>query len=202
MNKILITSTALLAATSALAGGPTYVPVPVAPIATPVIVTLPTWTGPYLGVQAGIGNGDLLDDGESVSDMSGPVYGLHGGYMYDFGSIVVGGEVDYNFADVSGDFDGGESITDLYHLKARAGYDAGSLLIYGTAGYAYASVEFDPSTTYDTEGVFYGVGAEYKISSNWTAGAEVLMHDLEDKSGAMGYDIDLTTVQARASYHF
>lgn len=200
MKKLLLTTALLSAATSAMAGKLEFVPAPLVPIAPPVVQA---WTGPYVGVQAGLGNADFIVQGQRGVTMSGPVYGLHAGYLYDFGTLVVGAEVDYNLANITGFYDGEVVITDLYHVKARAGIDAGSALIYATAGYGYATVEnFDGSDVYNTSGVFYGGGAEFNVTSNWTAGAEILFHDFNDVSGGGFYDIDLTTIQARASYHF
>ena len=182
-----------------MAGALEFVPPPLPPIATPVEEL---WTGPYVGVQAGLGTTQLAFQGTPQVDLSGPVYGVHAGFLYDFGSIVAGIEGDYNLANISGEFDGNAEITELYHAKLRLGYDAGSLLIYGTAGYAYTTIElFDGSSVYSGNGVFYGAGADYMISSNWTAGAEVLLHEFDDLDGS-GFGFDLTTVQARVSYHF
>lgn len=197
MKKLLLTTAIICAGSGALAGKLEFVPAPLPPIPAPVIQA---WTGPYVGVQAGIGNGDISSVNGSLVDITGPIYGLHAGYLFDFGAIVVGAEVDYNLADITGNLDGPATITELYHIKARAGYDAGSVFLYGTGGYAYGTFEFGSTNSIDA--VFYGAGAEYMISSNWSAGAEVLFHSFEDVTGSGAFDLDVTTIQARASYHF
>ena len=200
MKKLLLTAAVICTGSSAMAGALEFVPAPLPPMPAPV---LQAWTGPYVGAQAGVGNADLITNGTPAVSLSGPVYGLHAGYLHDFGTLVIGAEVDYNLADISGEFDGEAVITDLAHLKARVGADLGQVLLYGTGGYAYTTIElFNGSSVYEGQGLFYGVGAEYLINANWSAGAEYLVHQFEDVGGAGFLDIDLTTIQARASYHF
>lgn len=207
MKLLLATSVAALSASVALAGGPVFVPAPLPPIPAPIVEA---WSGPYVGVQAGLGNGTLAlgpAGPDQVALESGPVYGLHAGYNFDLGSIVLGAEIDYNLADiVSEEIDGVVTVTALAHLKARVGYDLGSALVYGVGGMAYMETEWPGGFSGDLSdtGVFYGVGAEYMISSNWSAGVEYLYHDFED-FGSVGfteYNVELHTIQARASYHF
>lgn len=54
------------------------------------------WTGFYAGGQ--LGYADI--DGTGAADGSGGTYGVHGGYNYDFGQFVLGGEVDYDKLDI------------------------------------------------------------------------------------------------------
>jgi opacity protein-like surface antigen len=151
------------------------------------------WTGFYAGGQ--LGYGDLSDD------LSGSGYlgGVHAGYMTDLGSFVLGGEVDYDAADL--EIGGGpDSIDAVTRLKLRGGYDLGPSLIYATAGWAHANAEVG-GADFSDDGWFGGVGMAYQVNDQWLVGGELLQHRFEDFDGT-GLDIEATTVTLRASLQF
>ncbi|MEM9636227.1 MAG: outer membrane beta-barrel protein [Pseudomonadota bacterium] len=201
MKKILsaaaaVTATALMTA-PAFAGAldePVVTPTPTAPPPAPVY-TGGDWTGFYAGAQ--IGNLDV--DGENgLAGVGGDdtTYGLHAGYNYDFGSWVVGGELDYD--DASVDLTpGGASVDSVWRAKLRGGYDFGRTLLYATAGFA----ELDTSVGNDT-GEFYGVGVSYKATEQFIVSGEYLMHDFSSIGDAAGVDADADTFTVRASWQF
>lgn len=200
MKKLFLITAAALCAGPALAGSVVFVPEPEPLIIVPVVQE---WTGPYAGVQLGYGSGELGSGQLSnPASLEGMLYGAHLGYNYDLGNIVLGAEIDYNFSDVMGSFDGDANVPVLAHIKARVGYDAGQTLIYGVAGLAYAEMDlFGGSSAYTDTGFFGGIGVEHKISTNWTAGLEYLYHSFDDFGGS-SFDIELQTIHARASFHF
>lgn len=112
---------------------------------------------------------------------------------------MLGGEIDYNLAAMDAAAFGA-SLTDTANLKLRVGYDLNSVLVYGVGGLAYASLESGINTRSDT-GYVVGLGADYKISSDWTAGAEYLFQYF-DEFDTSNTDIQIQTLQARVSYHF
>lgn len=184
---------AATAASGAQAGG--YVapvveaPVAVTPAPQPVSVD---WTGFYAGLQYGKGSAELSYAGASDdTDVDG--YGVHAGYLRDFGSYVLGGELDYNKIDP----DEGDNDGDLYRLRARAGYDMGRFLPYVTLGAAH----FKASDVSET-GLTYGIGADFKVTDKFTVGAEYSRNDFSDVEDIDGLDLDTDLVQIRASYHF
>lgn len=198
MKHTLCLSALLLSTTAAIAGGPVYVPPPVIPLVQPV----EQWTGPYAGVQLGYGIAETGSPNSTSFDMNGMVYGVHAGYNYDLGTIIISGELDYNLANINGTFDGDAVVKTLAHAKARIGYDMGSAMLYGTGGMAYAESElFNGTSSYSGTGYFGGVGIEYMISNNWGVGAEYLYHQFNDFYFG-DTDLKLQTIQARASYHF
>jgi len=183
-----------LAAGPALAGSPE--PAPVAPIvAAPVPVAAPghDWTGFHAGAQLGYGD---IDAGESGDDVLG---GVHAGYTYDFGDYVLGGEIDYNAADIdlsngAGSFDG------LTRLKLKGGYDFGGTLLYGTLGAAYAEATLAGNGASDT-GYFAGIGVAHMLTDSISLGGEAIYHEFDDFDGT-GTDIEATTLSAKVSFHF
>ncbi|WP_299612314.1 outer membrane protein [uncultured Tateyamaria sp.] len=194
-TRILAMSLATLASGPVLAGGLLDpAPEPAAPTvpapAAPVLPASGDWTGGYAGAQLGYGdiNGSGDADGDDV------LYGLHAGYRYDFGTFVLGGEVDYDFTDI--DLNGAADVDEVGRLKLQAGYDFGRTLGYFTAGLA----EVDTSIGSES-GEFYGIGVAYQVNERYTVGAELLEHSFDDISGS-GVDADATTLTVRGSIRF
>lgn len=171
-------------------------------LADPVIETPPApvyqapvslggdWTGAYGGLN--LGYGDV--DGTGTADGDDMTYGLHLGYDYDFGRFVMGGELEYDKADI--DLNGAASTDSVTRLKLRGGYDLGRTLIYATAGAA----KLDSSIGSDT-GEFVGLGVAYQVTDRFTVGGEVLEHRFDDIGGS-GVDADATTFNLRGSLRF
>lgn len=192
MKRIVYAGALTLAATASYAGAPAD-PVIESPVYTPAPVETYTggdWTGFYAGGQ--LGYADI--DGTGAADGSGGTYGIHGGYNYDFGQFVMGGEVDYDKLDI--DLGGGATADSVARLKLKAGYDLGKTLVYVTAGAARADTSLGSEN-----GDFYGLGVAYKVNDKFTMGGEVLEHSFDDIAGS-GVDADATTFTLRGSYNF
>ncbi|MEO1778444.1 MAG: outer membrane beta-barrel protein [Pseudomonadota bacterium] len=149
-----------------------------------------TWTGGYAGLQ--LGYGDV--DGTGAADGDDYLLGVHAGYRYDFGTFVLGGEVDYDTADI--DLNGAATVDSVARLKLQGGYDFGRTLAYLTAGVA----EVDTSIGSES-GEFYGIGFAYQINDQYTFGAELLEHEF-DNIGGTGVAADATTLTVRGSIRF
>ena len=195
-----ITSFALLATLSApaFAGGPTE-PLPepvVVPVAAPVN-TGGEWGGFYAG--AGLGYGDSGSSTDAL-DGNGILGGVQAGYRHDFGTAVVGGELEYDLTGIDLGAAAGDQLNSVARLKAMAGADLGRTLFYGTAGYAYADADVGGASLSDN-GWFAGLGADYALSDRLTVGAEILAHRFDDFDGS-GVDLDATTAKARINLRF
>ncbi|MGB3247025.1 MAG: outer membrane beta-barrel protein [Sulfitobacter sp.] len=168
-----------------------------APVDAPVYAPAPVvvsgeWTGFYGGLQ--LGYADI--DGDAGLNGSDSTYGLHAGYDYDFGSYVLGAELDYDKTDI--DLNGGAAnIDSVARLKFKAGYDLGDTLVYGTAGAARADTSVG-----NESGAFIGLGVTYKVTDRYTIGAELLEHRFSDVGGTAGADVDATTFNIRGSIRF
>jgi outer membrane immunogenic protein len=133
--------------------------------APPVFAAAPafTWTGFYVGAQAGYGWGNdeskpvlggiVVTDGVfGEYDTDGFVGGVHAGYNHQIGNFVLGLEGDIEAADLSGgrtlanpalpgiSLSFGTSIDWQGSLRARAGFAADRALFYVTGGLAYANI--------------------------------------------------------------
>ena len=191
-----ITAAALVATTSlsgvALAGSLTDPIVETPLIAPPPVNLSGDWTGFYTGLQ--LGYGDI--DGDAGLEGDDNLYGFHAGYDYDFGNWVVGGELDYDKADI--DLNGGiANVDSVARLKFKGGYDLGNTLVYATAGMARADTSVGDET-----GPFAGIGVTYKVTERYTIGAELLEHRFDDVGGVAGADVDATTLTLRGSLRF
>ncbi|MBB3017872.1 outer membrane immunogenic protein [Microvirga lupini] len=191
MKKILLASVALFGFAGAAAAAD--LPVRSAPPA-PIIAAAPifTWTGFYVGVNAGYGWSnddfdafDLADD----DDDGGFVGGAQVGYNYQIGSFVVGLEGDIQYADFGRDnvfdFDGDGDADDFGSdwfgtVRARAGVAFDRALIYATGGFAFAD---------DANGWTVGGGLEYAFTNNLSAKIEGLYVNLEEDD-IPGFDDD------------
>lgn len=195
MHKLLLASvavTGLLAAGAASAADLPRRTAPIAPLA-PVALPIFTWTGFYVGVNAGYGWG--TNDNATVYDPAlGYVYsggGRNGGfvgggqvgYNWQSGIFVLGAEADIQYADLGNRRDdfasygtpgyygygGGASLDWFGTVRARAGLAFDRFLVYGTGGFAYGGG--------DTNNYYYG--APYYFANNnstrtgWTVGGGV-----------------------------
>ena len=195
MKKILLASVALFGFAGAAAAAD--LPVRSAPPA-PVIAAAPifTWTGFYVGVNAGYGWSNNDFDAVDIADEDddgGFVGGAQVGYNYQIGSFVVGleGDIQYadfgrdgvfNFEDEDGEILEGEfESSDWFGtVRARAGVAFGQALIYGTGGFAFAD---------DATGWTVGGGLEYAFTNNLSAKIEGLYVNLENDDD-FDFDID------------
>lgn len=191
--------TILAAGVFALAAAPVFAGTLEAPVADPPAATpapvapLPVsgdWTGAYGGLQLGYADVDATGD----ADGDDYLFGLHIGYGYDFGTFVLGAELDYDFADI--DLNGAATVDSVARLKLRAGYDFGRTLAYVTAGLAEVDTRLGSES-----GEFYGIGFAYQINDRYLVGAELLDHSFDDISGS-GVDADATTLTVRGSIRF
>lgn len=191
----------MLAGGMAAAGGLAEPVETVAP--TPVIAPAPVmmgsdWTGFYAGAQLGYGKLDpnVTTDPE---EPDGAVYGVHAGYMYDLGSVVLGAELDYDASNIEFDTPASE-LDSVARAKLRLGYDGGAFLPYITAGAARATTT--NVLDGDTDGTFAGLGVVYRMNDSVLIGGEVLRHQFEDVADIAGLDVDATTATARVSFQF
>jgi outer membrane immunogenic protein len=205
MKKILLSSVALLGLTA----GAMAADLPSRRAPAPIVAAVPvfTWTGFYVGVNAGYGwSNDDFDafDAADIDDDGGFVGGAQIGYNYQIGSFVVGLEGDIQYADFGAegafDFDGDgaddviESSDWFGTARARAGVAFDRALVYATGGFAFAD---------DANGWTVGGGLEYAFTDNLTAKVEGLYVNLEeDDIAGVELDNDFGVVRAGLNFKF
>lgn len=214
---------------------------PVYKAAPAVIAT--NWTGFYLGANAGWGTSkncwDFNTGGafvpEGCHDAQGFIAGGQLGYRSQFGSLVLGLEAQGDWASMRGDNNSTRLLVPQYSNRTKVnaiglftgqiGYNFNTLLLYAKGGVALTSntyegfitnnlVVFDKGET-GRVGASAGVGFEYALTQNWSAGVEYNHLFLAEKdytrnsaapapvingSGRITADADMVTF--RVNYRF
>ncbi|OBQ89968.1 outer membrane protein [Mesorhizobium sp. AA23] len=215
MKLALLCSVAFLAISS---------PVLAADLVQPVAAMPFSWTGFYVGGQAGGGWNDSHWSGSFFDPFntngSGGIFGGQIGYHYQIGQYVVGIEGDLAGSTVRGENQCSgflatcETKQDyLGSVRGRLGYAFDRFLVYGDAGVAftkYKSAEVEPfPDTYrggSRAGWTAGLGAEYALTNHWTAGVEWNYYDFGTKNGVQTGIIDIrdreNVVVGKINYKF
>lgn len=176
--------------------------VPVAPL-PPAF----TWTGFYVGAQAGwaqtrteLTPGAVIAGRAAVASLpslnrDGAAVGLLAGYNYQIGQLVLGGEIDgaalitgkQRFTALTGDFITAHTNW-VGSARLRVGYAFDRFMIYATGGLALAEAKSTVTGTGYSYGAgdgarvgwTLGAGAEYAITNNWIAGLEYRYSQFEE----------------------
>jgi len=169
------------------------------------------FTGFNAGVDLGYGRheADWTDinywwyGGTASHNTNGVLAGLHGGYDHQFGALVVGGILDWNYTSFDTTDGYSDSPTEIKltntmdwmaTLRGRAGLAVDASLLYITYGLAMASVEHEwdrvdnPATNQDFKGsdevmgTVFGVGVEHKLTERFSVRAELTEATFNDLS--------------------
>ena len=193
--KPLVTFVALVtAATPAFSGSIAEPVYDTSEVVAEVFAPTPSFGGEWTGFYGGVQIGRLDVDGTGAADGDDLGYGVHAGYDHDFGSFVLGGELDHDVTGV--DLGGTATVDNVTRLKLRAGYDIGRTLLYATAGVARLDTSIGSEN-----GEFGGVGMAYQLTDQFVVGGEVLSHKFDDIFGS-GVDATATNLALRASFRF
>lgn len=193
-------------------------PAPV--VATPVF----SWTGPYIGAQAGYGWGKSKTDfglgGSFDIKPDGFLGGLYAGYNFDVGNNVIlgiDGDITYNDLSESKDYylgnDGSYAFSQKEKLRwsgavrARAGYAVDRFLPYIAGGVAFGNVKSELyngdvgfSSSKTLTGWTLGAGVDYAATDNLILRLEYRYTDYGDKdlnAGGLGYNVGYKTNDVR-----
>jgi outer membrane immunogenic protein len=157
------------------------------------VAAVSTWSGLYLGVNAGYGRNrdhwsgvpDRLDFGSHLA--TGALGGGQIGYRLQSGALVVGLEAAGDWAGVSGHHLDARAAPFVDHSRlnalglftGQAGYAWKDALLYAKAGAAVADLRWESAvdtTHYEREkvrwGATVGAGLEYGFAPNWSIGLE------------------------------
>lgn len=217
MKKYLLASVAALGLVAAAgAASAADLPSRKGPVAAPVYMPPAfSWTGFYVGANAGYGWGNVNANGfANVGDLDGFVGGGQVGYNYQMGQFVLGLEADLQGADLSSGNNLGlvRVKTDYFGtVRARVGVAFDRFMPYVTGGWAYGNVKTSipalgfSSDRSHTGGFAIGGGLEYAVTNNIIAGVEYLYVDLGEKrilNTGTKVGTDFSVVRARLSYKF
>ena len=157
---------------------------PVAPYFTaPEPLSAYSWAGPYLGATAGFEWGSVDNSGVKPSGIAG---GIEGGYNWQYGAFVAGGETDIQLSGADDTLSPFEFSNPWFGtLRGRAGVALNNVLLFGTAGLAYGDIRADSallSESHTSIGWVAGGGVEVGFTPRWSAKAEWLYLDLSDRN--------------------
>src|SRR5664279_4983734 len=141
------------------------------PYYPPVDARVYNWAGFYAGGNVGYDWGKITNSAISPSGLAG---GIQGGYNFQSGQFVFGGETDIQITGADDTFAPYKFANPWFGtLRGRAGYALNNILFYGTYG-------LDENKTH--VGWVGGLGMEVGITSNWSAKAEYLYMDLSNRA--------------------
>lgn len=162
------------------------------------------WSGAYLGASIGhrwgsvdwIHNENIGTDERFSVDPNGVMFGAFAGYQQQFGSLVVGGEIQMLFGEAddarssgAGAINPGDPrlrtavLSDVFAATARVGYAYNRFHFYGKAGVAVADIEINhrrisnnflfPPNHWDNEvGYVIGGGIEAQLTDKVILGVD------------------------------
>jgi len=218
---------AVTAASAADLPGPPPMPPPQAPAIYIPVAPVFSWTGFYLGANAGYawssGSGTFNPGAKSFT-ASGNAFEGGGqlGYNYQVGGsgFVIGAEGDFQ-----GDFGSGGTVTAtgpgggsatakvpwFGTVRGRVGYAFDRLMIYGTGGAVFgdgtlSGPGFSGSSTYWTWTA--GAGAEWAFAGPWSAKLEYLYAGspssipLPTSATSVSGSANTNLIRAGLNYHF
>jgi len=166
-----------------------------------------SWTGPYLGGNLGYQWGTTSNNPTRPSGAAG---GIQGGYNWQAGPFVFGGETDIQISGANDVFAPWKFSNPWFGtLRGRAGFAVSNLLIYGTAGIAYGELQAQTigllSESHTGFGWTGGVGVEAGFAANWSAKVEYLFIDLANSSYALtgtSNGLSASLFRMGVNYHF
>jgi outer membrane immunogenic protein len=139
-----------------------------------------SWTGLYLGGNLGYEWGTTSNNPTRPSGFAG---GAEGGYNWQTGQLVFGGEADIQLSNANDTFAPWKFSNPWFGtLRGRAGFAVSNFLIYGTAGVALGELQAQTaglqSESHTNVGWTAGVGVEAGFAASWSAKVEYLFVDL------------------------
>jgi outer membrane immunogenic protein len=211
LKGLLLAVVGVMALGAATADAADLPPRPLLMPRAPVFVPFFTWTGFYVGINAGYAFGDSnwTDTTFGIStgnfNVDGFMVGGTLGYNLQFGSAVFGLEGDIDWSNVKGSTTTNCPLgcttenTWFGTARGRVGYAFDRFLPYFTAGAAFGDVRAEAvgfnGTTKTQFSWVVGAGVEYAFLNNWSAKIEYLYTDLDTvqcPAAACGTAIDTT----------
>jgi outer membrane immunogenic protein len=166
-----------------------------------------SWTGPYLGGNLGYEWGSTSNNPTRPSGFAG---GVEGGYNWQTGPLVFGGEADLQLSNANDMFAPWKFSNPWFGtVRGRAGYAISNVLIYATAGFALGELSAETvglaSENHANVGWTAGAGIEAGFAANWSAKIEYLFVDLASNNFALtgtSNGLSASLFRVGVNYHF
>ena len=165
-----------------------------------------SWVGPYVGATLGYEWGSIENNPTRPNGVAG---GFEAGFNWQNGNLIYGGEAD-SFSAANDTFAPWQfSNPWLGTARGRVGIAANSVLLFGTAGLAYGELtgtsSGNPSESRASLGWVVGLGAEVSFAQHWSAKAEWLYFNLDDRRfsvTAANNGLAANLIRLGLNYHF
>jgi outer membrane immunogenic protein len=166
-----------------------------------------SWTGPYLGGNLGYEWGTTSNNPTRPSGFAG---GVEGGYNWQIGQFVLGGEADLQVSGANDRFAPWKFSNPWFGtVRGRAGYAVSNVLLYATAGLAFGELSAETfglaSENHIDVGWTAGAGIEAGFAANWSAKVEYLFVDLSSNNFALtvtSNGLSANLFRMGVNYHF
>jgi len=172
----------------------------------PVLTQAYSWIGPYMGGHFGYQWDNTTHNPTRPRGIAG---GLQGGYNWQNGAFVFGGEADLTRSGANDTFAPWKFSNPWFGtLRGRAGYGFNNILVYATLGFAFGGgrAEFAGISEGKTHlGWAAGGGMEVGLTSAWSARVEYLFVGLADRPyGLTGLNngFESSVLRLGVSYRF
>ncbi len=173
---------------------------------SPAPANIYNWSGFYAGANLGYEWGKVSNSSTNPAGVAG---GLQGGYNWQNGHFVFGGETDIQVSGADDTFAPWKFSNPWFGtLRARGGYAMSNILVYATLGLAYGDVKVETGALDENKtqiGWTGGLGMEVGFTPNWSAKVEYLYMDLGSRAYTItGVENGLSASMLRlgVNYHF
>ena len=204
-KTILAMTVATMAAATGLATA-ADLPRSPAPYYSPAPSSAYNWGGFYAGVNVGYDWGTVTNNSTKPSGLEG---GVQGGYNWQNGQFVLGGETDLQVTGADDTFAPYKFSNPWFGtLRGRAGFAMNNILLYGTLGLAYGGVKGELSGLSESKthvGWAGGLGMEVGLAPNWSAKVEYLYMDLSNRAYSItgtSNGLESSMLRFGVNYHF
>lgn len=164
------------------------------------------WAGWYAGGIIGYQWGDV--PGTSTKP-SGVLGGLTGGYNWQSGQFVFGGETDLQISGADDTFAPYKFSNPWFGtLRGRVGMAWNNILVYVTGGLAYGGLKGESGALSETKthaGWTLGTGVEFGLAQQWSAKIEYLYADLSNRTYSItgvGNGLETSFIRVGVNYRF
>ncbi len=205
MKKQILAMTALAAATLATAASAADLPRNNY-YSQPAPGSYYNWAGWYAGAIVGYEWGKVPGTSTKPSGILG---GLTGGYNWQSGQFVLGGETDLQISGADDTFAPYKFSNPWFGtLRGRAGMAWNNVLVYITGGIAYGGLKGESGALSETKthiGWTLGTGVEFGLAQQWSAKIEYLYADLSNRTYSItgvGNGLETNMIRVGVNYRF
>jgi outer membrane immunogenic protein len=166
-----------------------------------------SWAGPYVGATLGYEWGSIDNNPTRPNGAAG---GFEAGLNWQNGNFIYGGEADISFSAASDTFASWQFSNPWFGTaRGRAGIAVNNALLFGTAGLAYGELigtsSGNLSESHTSLSWVVGLGAEVSFAQHWSAKAEWLYFNLDDRHFSMtaaNNGLAANLMRLGLNYHF